>query len=305
MKEDLSVKAKNFLNSIESPGLKKTCSVFFRWGNLWYRRFLDFLAIFKDVKLYRKDGIVNYEEQWAARLGKKENNSSYGNFELYRDPQGADKNNMRGDDIFMLSILPEGSSVLELGCGNGRLGYILKNKKNINYCGVDVSETAVAQAKKIGIEAYVCDLNNFNDPILKTLEKRHFDYVISLWTLQLLSRTEVLLPKLFEFSDVQLHGVWNAGHWSSRLRMLFGRFPIYSYSTSPDGKHIYPYAYGQYQRHWTFRDFKAYSKELGFAAEPAGMGKKFVTKTADLKKSLFMPSLFVGRVVWKITKPEK
>ncbi|MFH1772637.1 MAG: methionine biosynthesis protein MetW [Candidatus Omnitrophota bacterium] len=302
MIRNLQTKVRYYIKGLKSPFLRSALMYFFRHVNLIRVIVEDAFVMLKDVKLYRKESLVDYEQQWSARLGKSKSSIGYNYFGQYRDPEGLDENNMRGDDIFISSILPSKCSVLELGCGNGRLGYILKHKKDISYCGFDISEVAIEEAKKKGLEAYVCNLDNFNDHTFKILSKRHFDYIISLWTLQLLNRQEELITKLFDYGDTQLHGVWNAGHWTSRLRMLFGRFPIYSYASDPNGKRIYPYPYGAYNRHWTFNDFKAYVKELGFFAIPVGMGPKFCIRTARLHKHLFWPSLRAGRLLWKIIK---
>lgn len=294
-------KTKKFINNIKYPWVQKILWTFVKIGNVSISLCQDFCATFKDVKLYKKDSLSDEDKQWLIRLGKKEKDNPYESFESYRDPECIDKKTMRGDDLFLCSLLPNGCSILELGCGNGRLGVILTKLKNIDYTGVDISAVAVEEAKKKGLKAYVCDLDNFNDATLEMFGKRRYDYVISIWTLQLLRKQEELIPKLFEFTDTQLHGIWNAGHWSSRLRFLFGRFPIYSYTSGPLGNLLYPFAYGAYNRHWTFKDFKAYARELGLVATIAGVGYKFTMRTANLKRNMIYPSLRCGRVLWKIT----
>ena len=46
-------------------------------------------------------------------------------------------------------IIPGNSTVIDIGCGTGRLlESILKNKKDIKYTGIDISEKLIDEARK-------------------------------------------------------------------------------------------------------------------------------------------------------------
>lgn len=295
-------KIRSQVSNIKNPQLKNFVFNILRRPNEWRVIILDIIAQFRDVKLYRT-GNVDYNKQWEARVEAKSNNKEYGEYtDNSCDPESLDEDLIRKDDLFILKYLPEGSCVLELGCGNGRLGNILTKKKGIKYVGLEYSNIAVAKAKSKGLEVYQCDLNNLNDSAFGRIKNYHFDYVISIWVLDLLRNQEELISKISEYADVQLHGFWNAGHWSSRLRLFFGRFPIYNFSGDSQGRLIYPYIYGVTNRSWTLKDFKSYAKELGYTAELIGVGPKFGVATASLFKKMFWPSLRGGRYVFKIFK---
>lgn len=289
-------KLKDFVKSL--PLFGNIAIFIFLHLNTIRQIWIDFILSFRNVRYYDNKGSTNYNDQWTARLGL---GGYYQNIVKYIEPNEV-STNIRGDDEFMLSFIPKGSKVLEVGCGSGRLGYLLTKNNECQWVGLDISCIAVNEAKRKGLEAYVCNLNNINDPIFDTLRNRRWDYIISLWTIQLLDKSEGLIQLLGNMCNVQIHGTWNAGHWSSRLRFLFGRYPIYSYSPQKVGKHIYPYTYGYYSRHWTFDDFKQWASDLGFEATPIGVGYKFPTKTAELHKRIIFPSLLSGRVAWYMIK---
>jgi ubiquinone biosynthesis O-methyltransferase len=67
-----------------------------------------------------------------------------------------------------------GLSILEIGCGYGYLTYAI-TKAGFNVKGIDISESAIAFAKKnLGMNYFVSDLKTFSD-----ITKEKFDLIIS------------------------------------------------------------------------------------------------------------------------------
>jgi methionine biosynthesis protein MetW len=266
----------------------------------YHNIYKDIKAQFSDVKLYRANSSVDFNAQWTARLG---GGSDYSNYtDTHQDSDSLEISSLRKDDLFIYNFLPAGCRVLELGCGNGRLGRVLVNNKNIEYVGLEFSDVAVNECRDKGLMVYQCDLNDLSSKAFKVLEGVKFDFVISLWCIDLLKNQEELLPRLAKFADRQLHGFWNAGHWSARLRFMMGRFPLYNYNHTASGELIYPYAYGTTNRSWTLKDFSAYASELGFYSKLVGSGPKFGLNTASLFSFMIWPSMRAGRVVWLLEK---
>lgn len=48
---------------------------------------------------------------------------------------------------FIIEQMPEGSHIIELGCGSGRLFDHVKNKKRLKYSGFDISPAAISEAQ--------------------------------------------------------------------------------------------------------------------------------------------------------------
>lgn len=79
-------------------------------------------------------------------------------YALYPDtqPKGFDSYHASTVEPIFCEI-PDGSSVLDVGCNSGEFMKLLKDAKGCDVYGVDVSEVAVKEAKKKGLKAQVAD----------------------------------------------------------------------------------------------------------------------------------------------------
>jgi methionine biosynthesis protein MetW len=89
------------------------------------------------------------------------------------------------------SMIDEGSSVLDIGCGDGNLLQYLSREKKIKAFGVDVSSKAVDLRRKRGIEAQVADLTKEGFQLSGT-----YDYAVISEVLEHLPNPEQLMFKL-------------------------------------------------------------------------------------------------------------
>lgn len=109
----------------------------------------------------------------------------------------------------------DGESVLDVGCGNGRLLEAMNNK-NINYLGVDNSEALIGLAKEnYPLEKFlVADILN-----LDKINDNSFDYVFCLAVLQHIPNRELRLQALRQMkaklSDSGQLIISNWNLWSS------------------------------------------------------------------------------------------
>lgn len=60
--------------------------------------------------------------------------------------------------------IPHGSKVLDVGCNDGTFIHMLKEKRNCDVTGIDLSETALEEAKKKGLNVMVADVESLPFP---------------------------------------------------------------------------------------------------------------------------------------------
>lgn len=128
----------------------------------------------------------------------------------------------RSDYAIIGDIVPPGTRVLDLGCGDGELLAWLAAHKRVDARGVEINGPRVQRAIARGVSVYQGDI----DEGLADYPDQAFDYVILSQTLQ---ETRDPLHVLREMLRVGHYGIVafpNFGHWSVRLAHLFtGRAP--------------------------------------------------------------------------------
>ncbi|MDR2941584.1 MAG: class I SAM-dependent methyltransferase [Treponema sp.] len=67
-------------------------------------------------------------------------------------------NNYNGTYDFLLDLLKENDNILDLACGPAQISSYIKNKKNVNITGVDLSKEMIKIAKKnVPDGNFICD----------------------------------------------------------------------------------------------------------------------------------------------------
>lgn len=139
------------------------------------------------------------------------------------------------NDIIYNIIRPN-SRVLDLGCGSGQLGALLRKNKNCYVCGVELDkelkEKAIAQLDSVICEDIVnVNLLSFNDK---------FDYVVCADVLEHTLDPVPILHAIKNFLNPQgylLVSVPNVANWRIRIGLLMGNFE-YSPFTIMDPGHL-------------------------------------------------------------------
>lgn len=128
----------------------------------------------------------------------------------------------RGDFALISELIPAGSRVLDLGCGDGALLAWLRENKQVEARGVEINRELVQKAIARGVTVYQGDI----DQSVSEYPEQAFDYVILSQTLQ---ETRQPLRVLEEMLRIGRHAVVafpNFGHWRVRLSHLTsGRSP--------------------------------------------------------------------------------
>jgi methionine biosynthesis protein MetW len=118
--------------------------------------------------------------------------------------------------------VPEGSRVLDLGCGSGELlQYLMQNKGCSGY-GVEINSANIEACMAREVDVLQLNLEEG----LSIFEDQSFDVVLQLQTLQHLRNTEVMLRETARVGRMGIVSFPNFAHWANRLSVLKGRMPV-------------------------------------------------------------------------------
>jgi len=119
-------------------------------------------------------------------------------------------------------LIPPGSRVLDLGCGDGALLAYLRDHRQCTGYGVELDDTKVIACVKRGVNVIQRNLEEG----LSLFEDNSFDVVLQLDTLQHLRNTEDMLRETARIGRTGLVSFPNFAHWAHRLSVLRGRMPV-------------------------------------------------------------------------------
>lgn len=124
-------------------------------------------------------------------------------------------------DIIMQMIESE-SKVLDLGCGDGELLKLLKDKKNVKCRGVEINEDNIIRCIEKGLSVFQGDI----DEGLKDYQDKSFDYVVLNRTLQCTHRPDYVIQEMLRVGKKAVISFPNFAYWRVRLYLtLTGRMP--------------------------------------------------------------------------------
>ena len=134
-----------------------------------------------------------------------------------------DINKVKLEYRVILDLIPSGSSVLDLGCGDGELLNLLVKTKNVRGSGVEIDEQAVRKCASLGISVSQQDIEGG----LSDYGDKSFDFVILNQSLQQVVKLEAVLKETLRVGDKVIIGFPNFVYYKSRLQMVFGgRTPV-------------------------------------------------------------------------------
>jgi methionine biosynthesis protein MetW len=119
-------------------------------------------------------------------------------------------------------LVPEGSRVLDLGCGDGALlDYLQKHRACSGY-GVEIDDRNIQACVKRGVNVIQLNL----DEGLNMFADQSFDVVLQIDTLQHLRNAEVMLRETVRVGRAGILAFPNFAHWPNRLSILTGHMPV-------------------------------------------------------------------------------
>ena len=120
------------------------------------------------------------------------------------------------------ALVPEGSRVLDLGCGDGAMLAHLQATRGCSGYGVEIDDANVLACVKRGVNVIQLNL----DQGLAMFDDASFDVVLQIDTLQHLRNAEVMLRETVRVGRVGIVAFPNLAHWPNRLSVLRGRMPV-------------------------------------------------------------------------------
>jgi methionine biosynthesis protein MetW len=119
-------------------------------------------------------------------------------------------------------LVPPGSRVLDLGCGDGALLEMLQRDRGCSGYGVEIDDANVLACVKRGVNVVQLNL----DEGLDMFEDNSFDVVLQVDTLQHLRNAETMLAETARVGRIGIVAFPNFAHWPNRLSILRGRMPV-------------------------------------------------------------------------------
>ncbi len=182
------------------------------------------------------------------------------------------------------ALVPHGSRVLDLGCGDGALLAHLQQHKACTGYGVELDDTNVHACVQRGVNVLQLNL----DLGLSVFADQSFDVVLQIDTLQHLRNAEIMLRETARVGRTGIVAFPNFAHWPNRLSILQGRMPVtkrlpYQWYDTPN------------IRVGTFRDFEILAEKNGL----------HVTDAFGLQNGQRVdvwPNLMAGTAVFKLER---
>ena len=128
----------------------------------------------------------------------------------------------RKDMELIAQLVPPGSRVLDLGCGNGELLAHLRDHRQCSGYGIEIDDANVLACAQRGVNVIQLNLEEG----LALFEDQSFDVVLQLDTLQHLRNTEKMLRETARVGRVGIVSFPNFAHWPNRLHVVSGRMPV-------------------------------------------------------------------------------
>jgi methionine biosynthesis protein MetW len=184
----------------------------------------------------------------------------------------------------LAELVPPGSRVLDLGCGDGAmLAHLQQTRGCIGY-GIEIDDANVLACVQRGVNVIQLNL----DEGLSMFEDASFDVVLQIDTLQHLRNAEVMLRETARVGRVGIVAFPNFAHWPNRLSVLRGRMPVtrrlpYQWYDTPNirvGTHA----------------------DLGILARHSGLQvlDSFGIQAGETVR--FLPNLLAGTSVYKLSR---
>ena len=130
---------------------------------------------------------------------------------------------MKKEFQIISDLIENNTRVLDVGCGDGTLMKYLKDKKNVDTRGLEISKNNIQICISKGLT--VIEGNAEKD--LKQFPNSSFNYAILSQTLQAFYNPERVIDDLLNVAEKAIVTIPNFGYWKVRLDLLIkGTMPV-------------------------------------------------------------------------------
>jgi len=130
---------------------------------------------------------------------------------------------IRLDHRLILGLVNSRASILDLGCGEGDLLYVLIKEKNARGQGIEIDEQAIYKCVAKGLNVFHGDI----DVGLSEYKDKSFDYVILNQSLQQIRHIDSVLTDALRVARKVIIGFPNFAYYKSRIQIfLKGKTPV-------------------------------------------------------------------------------
>ena len=130
---------------------------------------------------------------------------------------------MKKEFKIISELIENNTRVLDVGCGDGTLMKFLKDNKNVDTRGLEISKNNVQSCISKGLS--IIEGNAEKD--LHQFSNLSFDYVVLSQTLQAFYNPEKVIDDLLRVANKAIVTIPNFGYWKIRIHLLFkGTMPV-------------------------------------------------------------------------------
>ena len=194
-------------------------------------------------------------------------------------------NGVRLDHQIIYRIVEPGARVLDLGCGNGDLLYLLAREKGAKVQGIEVNDMAIYECVKKGLSVFHGDIESG----LAEYPDHSFDYVILNQSMQEVKKADFVIEESLRVAGKIVVGFPNFAYIKSRVMLFFqGRSPItpslpYHWYDTPNVRFL------------SISDFTDFSREKDLQV----LAARYLDETGEIR---WLPNLRALNAIFVLTK---